>query len=343
MSLSRRKRSDKRPTDQATNPAPVGGGHQGRWTRIIIAAVVIALIAGTIGFFAYQQYVAPYRLVVITVDDTDIRMDYFLKRITLAGEVDPISMLTQLTEEQIIILGAPQYGIEVSPEEIDETLKTMFLGDSESFSESEFKEWYRQSLNESELSDTEYRDILAIGLLSSRLHRYLAERVPTVAEQVQIHIIFVETFEEAEEARSRWAAGEDFGDLARELSLDEITGEQGGELGWFPQGGTLNPEVEFEAFSLATGNVSQPITFVGEEATPQGEPVPAILGYYIIKVSDKAAARELDEASLNAIKSNALAEWISVERGKHTVKWHGFNNGFDSYTDAWIRFQMAKP
>ncbi|MBA7647521.1 Foldase protein PrsA [subsurface metagenome] len=342
MSQSRKKRADKRAVEQAPSPKLQAGDRRGRRTGIIIAAVVIAVMAATIGFFSYQQYIAPYRHIVIKADDINIRMDYFLKRIRLAGGTDPIDMLAQLTKEQVIKLAAPQYGIEVSPEDVDEALRTMFRGESETISESEFKEWYRQLLNETGLSDSEFKEYTAILILRTRLHEYLAERVPTVAEQIHLYIIFVETNEEAEKVRARWEAGEDFSDLARELSLDETIREKGGELGWFPRGGVLDAQLEYEAFNLTTGNVSQPLPLITEESSAEGEPVPTIVGYYLVMVSEKAAARELDEDSLQVIKGNALEDWLSVERGNHEVRWHGFNNGYDSETDFWVKLQLAK-
>ncbi|MEE8414494.1 MAG: peptidylprolyl isomerase [Dehalococcoidales bacterium] len=340
MSQTRKKRADKGTVASAQNPNLQTGSGRGKWAGIIIAAVVIAIMAATIGFFSYQQYIAPFRRPVVVVDDVSIRMDYFLTRLRLSG-ADPLDMLNQLSREQVIKLVAPQYGIEVTPEDIDQTLRTTFRGESETISESEFNEWYRQLLNERGLSDAEFRELVSIGLLSSRLQEYLAERVPTVAPQRHLYIIALEEYEEALEVRARWEAGENFSELAREVSVDESTREQGGELGWFPPGGVLAPNLEFEAFSLNTGNVSQPIALMGEEVTPEGETVPAIMGYYITLVAEEAV-RELDEASLQVVRGNALDDWFSKERGSHKIQYHGFKNGFDSETYAWINWQLAK-
>ncbi|MFC2014463.1 peptidylprolyl isomerase [Chloroflexota bacterium] len=340
MSQSRKKRADRKTVEQAQNPSLQVGNPRGRWTGIIIAAVVIAIMAAIIGFFSYQQYVAPFRRPIITVDDVTVRMDYFLKRLRLSG-AEPLQLLSQISKEQVIILAAPEYGLEASPEDVDEDLRAMFRGESETISESEFREWYRQLLNERGLSDTEFRELIALSVLSTKLQEYLAERMPTVAEQRHIYVIFTETFEEAEAARARWEAGEDFSELARELSLDELSQETGGELGWFPQAGMLDPQLEYEVFKLNSGNVTQPLALMGEETTPEGETIPAITGAYIALVND-IAIRELDETSLQMVKSNVIEDWYSVEQKNHKIQYHGIKNGFDSETYAWINWQLSK-
>ncbi len=61
--------------------------------------------------------------------------------------------------------------------------------------------------------------------------------------------------EAAEIALSRARAGEDFVQLARELSEDEATRQNGGSLGWV-SGGELLPEFEETLFFMRPGQVS---------------------------------------------------------------------------------------
>jgi len=273
-------------------------------------------------------------------------MDYFLKRIKITGS-DPIAMLTQLTNDQIIKLGAPKYGISVSPEDIDQTMRSVFQGQSgdgsssANFSEPEFKEWYRQLINENGLSDAEYRDIITIELYRSRLQEYLAARMPTIAEQAHVYLISVETQKEAENVRARWAAGEKFTDLAKEISLDTTSGENGGEIGWFPKAGILTPQLEYEAFNLSTGNVSEPLPVISDQEQPDGTTAPTIVGYHLILVSEKAN-RELDANALQVLRSKVVDTWLSTKRQNYNIKWSGLNDGFDSETYAWINYQLAK-
>ena len=35
-----------------------------------------------------------------------------------------------------------------------------------------------------------------------------------------------------------------------------------------------------------------------------------------------------------------LEDWFTAEFGRHEVRYHGFHNGYDSETDAWVRQQL---
>ncbi len=321
-------------TSPGNNPAgrtpgskAVDRDRKGRRTAFIVAAVVVVLILAIVGVSLYLT-AAPFRRIIIKVDDITINMDYFLMRTRLAG-AESMVMLEQLTNEQLIKIEAPRYVAEVSPEDIDQELRRVARGESETISDSEFKEWYRQLLNEIGLSDSEYKEIVATALLASRLGEYLAERVPTVAEQIHFYAILLKTYEDAEEVRARWEAGEDFADLAREVSLDEQSKEKGGDLGWLPRG-ILAPGLDQRAFNLIIGDVSEPLAYASDPASPE-------IFYYLLMVSEKAEAREIDEVSLQVLKAKALDDWLSEEIKLHEVEWN-----FNSEIYAWINWQLTK-
>ena len=64
--------------------------------------------------------------------------------------------------------------------------------------------------------------------------------------------------------------------------------------------------------------------------------------FVVMMISEKVAAREIDKLSLMVIKSRALDEWYKAEYPNHEVNFHGFNNGYDSETDAWVHWQLAR-
>ncbi len=340
MSQSRRPRSERRAEERVTGSDAPAKDHQGRWTRIIIAAVVAIIVLGIAAIPLYSTYIGPFKRTIITVDGLSINIDYFLRISKITG-ADPFTTLNDLSEQMIIKIEAPKYGIEVFPEDIDLELRTIARGNSEFISESEFKEWYRQRLNQTGLSDEEYRDVIGTSLLANQFHVYLAARVPTVAEQVHLFSLFVETQEDAAEARERWAAGEEFTGLVAELTLDEFSKENDGELGWFPRG-VLDPQFDYEAFNLSTGNVSQPIPMFDPEVDMNSGQEPSILGWSLFWIKDRAETRELDEESLQSMKAQALENWLVSEMSNHEIKYYGFNNGFDSETYAWINWQLSK-
>ena len=183
------KGNDSKAADTKQHGATEGvKGNKTRNTILFIVAVVL-IIGGITGFAIYRDRMAPFNTVILEVDGNSINMRYFLKRVAMSGEPS-LTTLQALTKEEIIKQSAtkPPYDITVSEPEIDQFAREIARGKSKRIDEGEFKEWYRQQLNESRLSDSEFKDLLKTRLLGLRMSKYLAERVPTVAEQVFVHM-----------------------------------------------------------------------------------------------------------------------------------------------------------
>lgn len=133
-------------------------------------------------------------------------------------------------------------------------------------------------------------------------------------EQVKASHILVDTEEKAKEVKEKLAAGEDFAKLAGEYSTDTGTKDNGGDLGFFGKGDMV-PEFEQVAFTLAVGQVS--------------EPVKSDYGYHIIKVIEKQAAKEASfEESKAEVKDAVLQQklpeayntWIQDKYTKYKIE-----------------------
>ena len=298
-------------------------------TTIILSVVVVVIVAVVAGIAIYRDRVAPFNTVVIEVNDARIDMRYFLKRVAMSGE-PAMNMLSTLTQEQMIKLAAadPPFNITVTEEDLDRFARELAAGEDASIEEGEFKEWYRQQLNETRLSDAEYRDLLKTGYLSVRMAEYLAQFVPTEAEQALVNMILVKDYSQGTEVKERYEAGEDFAALASEYSIDPGSGEAGGEIGWFPRG-VLDPALERLAFDLDIGRISDPIALDREQV-------------FVMMISEKATTREIDEQSLAVLKSRALDNWFEEAYSDYDVQFHGFDNGYDSETDAWVQWQLMR-
>jgi len=109
---------------------------------------------------------------------------------------------------------------------------------------------------------------------------------------VRARQIFALTPAGAQRAFTSLASGTDFSKLAWEYSP-----ESGGELGWFPRGYLLYPEVEAAAFSLEVGSRSEII---------QTE-----IGYHIIEVQAHEPAHPLTTDACIALQTQALQSWLS--------------------------------
>ncbi|MGB9724183.1 MAG: peptidylprolyl isomerase [Chloroflexia bacterium] len=117
------------------------------------------------------------------------------------------------------------------------------------------------------LSYEEYLEFIRGNLRVEKL----AERYGQ-GEQVHARHILVATEEEARRVLERLRAGEDFAQLAQELSRDTASGKNGGDLGWIGRGMTVEP-FEKAAFALEVGQWS--------------EPVKTQFGFHIIQVLEK--------------------------------------------------------
>lgn len=146
-------------------------------------------------------------------------------------------------------------------------------------------------------SEAGFRDLFAQSLYREKLQEALAAAVPTTAEQVRARHILVEAEEEAQQVVERLAAGEDFAELANELSTD--SGSEGGDLGWFPRGQMVS-EFEEAAFALQPGEIS--------------DPVQTSFGYHIIEVLEREPDRPLEELMLEQLRSRALDDWLQEAR-----------------------------
>lgn len=236
-----------------------------------IGMSIVILVLGIIGAgLYYQWYIPEYKPlgeVVIEVNDTKFDMDYYIKmlRIYVGGSAQDMYIradeVTNLIEQsELVRQEAMKLGISVSDAEVDEVLKG-----------------YNPPLSE------DYRDVIRTQMLVRILNaEYFDRQVPVFAEQRHILAMFLESEQEANEARARLEAGEDFAQLAGELSLEASSKEKEGDLGWQPEGMltlTLALSVVDEyAFSAEVGVLSQPVP---------DETVTKTRGYWLVKVMER--------------------------------------------------------
>ena len=103
--------------------------------------------------------------------------------------------------------------------------------------------------------------------------RFYKERGLASRQEVKARHIMVRTKEEAEEILRALKDGADFAQLAGERSLDKVSAEQGGDLGYWREGEVIGPTAR-KVYSMEVGEISEPFK------DPQGK-------YHIIEVLDK--------------------------------------------------------
>jgi parvulin-like peptidyl-prolyl isomerase len=123
------------------------------------------------------------------------------------------------------------------------------------------------------------------------------------AEQAQVKVMLLSSEQEANEVRARLEEGEDFGELATELSQHYASQTGGGDFEVTAKGqvSTAFDEFVFDP-ELELGSLSQPIR--DDEVSTTG-------GYWLVEVTEAEDNRELDEENRYVLKTDALNQWSS--------------------------------
>lgn len=223
----------------------------------------------------------------------------------------PNQVVSDWISEQLIRQEASRQGLTVGPAEVTEAIRSEFDpvpeegSEPKPLSEEEFQSRYRDFLTRARTTDALYRKQREFTLLAQKLESRLQEQVPSQGPQVHLQAILVGTEEIAQDASARLEGGEDFAQVAQEVSLDTPSKEKGGDIGWVPRG-LLEKEAEEAAFSLKVGQTSPPLD------TAQG--------FYILKALEREESREIEASLLDRLKSNVLDQWLEQAQEKVVVE-----------------------
>ena len=196
------------------------------------------------------------------------------------------TVINFLIEQQLLAQEAHKAGFALSEADLQAKIDGLIAGLG---SQQAFEDW----LTNNHYDDVEFRMALTLASEAAWQRDQISATIPDAVEQVRARQIFALTPEGAQRALTSLASGTDFGTLAWEYSP-----ESGGELGWFPRGYLLYPEVEAAAFSLEVGARSEII---------QSE-----IGYHIIEVQAHESAHPLTTDARIALQTKALQDWLSA-------------------------------
>lgn len=158
-----------------------------------------------------------------------------------------------------------------------------------------------QWMTENHFTPDSFKRALARDMAVVWKRNRIIESVPTTADQVHARQILVRSENEAIAVERQLQVGTDFTTLAYEY--DPLTG---GELGWFPAGYLLQPDVEAAAFSLQPGQFSGII--------------PTNYGYHIIYVIERDPNHPLSSEALLIKQREALEKWLTERRSQASLE-----------------------
>jgi len=274
---------------------------------IIVLFIVLVSAAAVLLFYYGNNNNSE---VLATVNGEEItRNELYDAMFTNGGK----EILERLITNRLILQEAKKLKISVSEEDIDteigKVIKENFYG---------AEDYFYQALEQYGITEDALRDDLKIELLLRKIVRdqitvteedtreYFIENqyLFNTPEQVEARHILVETRDEAEEIIQLLDEGQNFSELAKEHSIDTVSAQQGGNLGFF-QRGEMVAEFEEVAFNLAVGSRSGPV-----ETTH---------GFHIIEVLNR---REAHEATFDEVKEAAkdkLLEKLVYEKMEEQI------------------------
>jgi parvulin-like peptidyl-prolyl isomerase len=179
--------------------------------------------------------------------------------------------LDKLIDDQVVILGAYKEGLDIEVEN-----DTAFQKQKDQILLNEL--YKKEILDKSEVSEGE-----------------LKKQYAKMKEEVHCWHILVESEELADSIYRQLKEGADFGELAKEKSIDPSAQNNAGDLGFFGWG-KMVPEFQEAAFALKEGEISKPVK--------------TQFGWHIIKLIER---REAEQQPFDKVKDMIRAQ---LERGK---------------------------
>lgn len=229
-------------------------------------------------------------------------------------------VLVGILNHMVVDKEAKELGIEVTDDEVEQELRLTIDG-----YESE-EQYYSQMLLQLGMSredvfvETTYRLTLqaiataGITISEADIEFYLEQNPErfTPKKEMQLSMIEVSSYEEAEQVMDRLEDGERFADLAKEVSTDEESRQRGGSLGRVEEDNPFWPEELLKtAASLSAGDIAGPIQTEDSFAIIQLEST------YSPKVPDDKEIRNLVRQELALEQAPPLQQVESDLRAKY--------------------------
>lgn len=222
-------------------------------------------------------------------------------------------VLDQVVEQRLIMQEARRRGAEAADQQLEKAIndiKANFPTAAE----------FQTALTQRGLTEADLRSRLRTNLTVQNLAAKVSTATVSEAEirsqfqanraqydkpeQVHVRHILVESEAEARFALARLNRGEKFEDLARQLSKDPGSKEQGGDLGFVGKG-QLVPEFEQAAFALLRPGQISPV-------------VKTQYGYHIIRLVERRAAQS---ATLDQVRDQIRRELLSKKQETDFQAW----------------------
>ncbi|MFY0519107.1 peptidylprolyl isomerase [Lysinibacillus sp. UGB7] len=268
---------------------------------LMLALVALTILStGCSDSKSGSNYVAKVDGIKISQKDLDQEL-----RIQYGAEV-----LETLISHKIIELEAAKQNITVPDEVIQSEYEELIqsYGDGDTF---------KEVLKSNGLTEAAVKDNIrtyqlgkkvisaSIEITDEEVEQYFKDNKDSYGqeEQVEVRHILLEDEVTAQEVLKKVQAGEDFTTLAKDYSIDTVTSEDGGNLGYISKG-QMDEAFEEAAFVLEVNGVS--------------DIVQSAEGYHVIKVTAKVPA---EEAIFENVKDEIFATVLESRIDEQYSTW----------------------
>jgi peptidyl-prolyl cis-trans isomerase C len=203
------------------------------------------------------------------------------------------AVLEDLIDQVLLEQGAKAAGYEITDSALQSRMDalTSQRGGADKLSKWESDHGY---------TDASFRADLKRSIDAAWMRDKIINAVPTTADQVHVQQILLYNANDAQSVLQQLQGGADFNKLAAQYDPNAH-----GDLGWFPKGYLLDPNVEQAAFSLQVGQTSGVIQ--------------TGVGYDIIKVLARDAQHPLSPDAYLAMQEQAVKNWVTQQRAHAAV------------------------
>jgi hypothetical protein len=299
------------------------------WLLAVGLLLLVAIVAVP-SFGYYRVYVQPANQwagrvggdVVVTVGEVAERIQTLaLLNETSDGSAsaggNPFEILRSMVEDELVRDIVTELGVPASEANTDTALRERFLptgsaasAASEEQLEREFQEEYSHFLTRGRISDQEYRELIRVQIFRELLKVEIANRVPRVAEQVEVAwIVLPSDFGKEDTVIDLLRQGEPFESVARVLNTDRYFADtsQPGYVGWVPKGAF--PDLDQYLFDESPGAGS----LLG--------PIFSKDGTYIIALINGPSIGEIqNEKMLAQMRDEGFERWLEAEWRQRNVE-----------------------
>lgn len=213
---------------------------------------------------------------------------------TFSPEESKLRVQDDLIGLELLAQSAVKNGYKVADSEINSQIAKLVEAQG---GEAVFNNWLQSNFYTPE----SYRRSLMRSSAAAWQRDQIIKALPITADQVHARHIYFSREESANNYRQQVENGADFAILATQA--DPVTH---GDLGWFPKGYLLQPEIEEAAFSLQPGQVSGVIR--------------SSIGFHLVQVIERDPVRPLSADAKSVLESVVLGNWVKQARAEAKVE-----------------------